>query len=217
MRVLVACERSGRVRDAFLAGGHDAVSCDLAATDRPGPHYQGDVRDVLYDGWDLVVAFPPCDHLAVSGAAWFERKRADGRQRAAIEFFMTLAAAPVGRVAVENPRGIMARVWRPADQIVQPWWFGHPYTKATCLWLRGLPRLTATAPVRPVGPFVSSGSTPQSQGDLVAAGIARSVNSGNADRARLRSETFEGLAAAMADQWGPLGPADVVAVEDRLF
>lgn len=144
LRVLVACEYSGAVRDAFIDRGHDAVSCDLLPTDQPGPHIVGDVLPHLGDGWDMLIAFPPCTHLCVSGARHFAAKRADGRQAEGIAFFIALANAPIPRVAIENPVGIMSSLYRKPDQVIQPWQFGHGETKATCLWLRGLPLLTPT-------------------------------------------------------------------------
>lgn len=182
MRVLVACEFSGRVRDAFLEQGHDAMSCDLLPTDSPGPHYQGDVFDVINDGWDLMIAHPPCDHLAVSGARWFKEKQADGRQQAAIDFFMRLANADIPRIALENPISIMSTRYRKPDQIIQPWMFGHGETKSTCLWLKNLPPLEPTNIV-----------------DGREARIHRLPPS--ADRWKIRSTTYEGIAKAMAQQW----------------
>ena len=183
MRILIACEYSGVVRDAFIAAGHDAMSCDLLPTDVPGPHHQGDVRDVLGDGWDLMVAHPPCDHLAVSGARWFPQKRADGRQQAAIEFFMLLATTGIPRIAVENPVGIMSTRYRKPDQIIQPWQFGHGETKATCLWLEGLPLLQPTNVVD--GRENRIWKMPPSP-----------------TRWKERSRTYQGIADAMAAQWG---------------
>lgn len=183
MRVLIACEYSGRVRDAFIARGHNAVSCDLLPTEVPGPHYQGDVFDILDDSWDLVIGHPPCTHLAVSGARWFPQKRADGRQQAAIDFFMALANASIPRIALENPVSIMSTQWRKPDQIIQPWQFGHGETKATCLWLKGLPLLTPTNIVDGRQPRIHH----------MAPGP---------DRWRERSRTYQGIADAMAAQWG---------------
>lgn len=183
MRVLVACEFSGIVRDAFLTGGHDAMSCDLLPTDAPGPHYQGDVRDVLDYPWDLMIAHPPCTHLSVSGARHFSAKRLAGAQQAAASFFMLLARSTPPRIAIENPVCVMSSLWRKPDQIIQPWQFGHGETKATCLWLKGLPPLRATAVV-----------------DGREARVHRTPPS--ADRWKLRSATYQGIAAAMADQWG---------------
>jgi hypothetical protein len=182
-RILVACEFSGIVREAFRACGHDAWSCDLLPTEIPGQHIQGDVLTILDDGWDLVIAFPPCTHLAVSGARWFEGKRADGRQQAGIEFFMRMIDAPAFRVAVENPIGIMSTVYRKPDQIVQPYMFGHGETKATCLWLKNLPLLVPTCIVEGREPRVHY--EPPS--------LVRWKN---------RSRTLLGVARAMANQWG---------------
>ena len=183
IRVLVACEYSGAVRDAFLSKGHYAISCDLLPTDIPGPHHQGDVLEILGDGWDLLVGFPPCTHLAVSGARHFASKRADGRQDAGAAFFMALANAPIPAVAIENPVGIMSTRFRRPDQVIQPWQYGHGETKATCLWLRGLPKLVPTDVVD--GREQRIWKMPPSS-----------------DRWKLRSITYPGIAAAMADQWG---------------
>ena len=144
MKVLVACEFSGIVREAFKAKGHDAWSCDLLPTEIPGQHIQGDVLQILNDGWDLMLAFPPCTHLCVSGAAWFEQKRKDGRQQEGIDFFMKFTKTNIPKTVIENPVGIMSTIYRKPDQIIQPWQFGHPESKATCLWLKNLPKLTPT-------------------------------------------------------------------------
>ena len=183
MRILVACEYSGVVRDAFLKRGHEAVSCDLLPTESPGPHYCGDVRDVLDYPWDLMIAHPPCTHLSVSGARHFEAKRMDGRQHAAVSFFMSVARAMVPRIAIENPVCIMSSLWRKPDQVIQPWQFGHGETKATCLWLKGLPLLLPTDVVE--GRENRIHRMPPS-----------------ADRWKLRSITYQGIADAMAEQWG---------------
>lgn len=191
MRVLIACEFSGTVREAFAALGHDAWSCDLLPTEQPGQHIQGDVRDVLNDGWDLMIAHPPCTDLAVSGAAWFEAKRADGRQAAAIEFFMLFARARCERVAIENPVGIMSTVWRKADQVIHPWQFGHMEQKSTCLWLKNLPKLRPTANV-----YREMMQLPRNVRERLH------YLPPSPDRWKLRSETFAGIAEAMAQQWG---------------
>ena len=183
MRVLVACEYSGTVRDAFIARGHDAMSCDLLPTDKPGPHYQGNVFDIINDGWDLMIAHPPCTHLAVSGARHFEAKRKDGRQQEAIDFFMKLVNSGVPKYAIENPVCIMSTIWRKPDQIIQPWQFGHGETKATCLWLKDLPKLQPTDVVE--GREQRVHKLPPSK-----------------DRWKIRSTTFQGIANAMAEQWG---------------
>jgi site-specific DNA-cytosine methylase len=181
LRVLVACEYSGAVRDAFAALGHEAWSCDLLPSEKPGKHHRGDVREILYLGWDLMVAHPPCTHLAVSGARWFKDKVEE--QAASLEFVRLLLAAPIDRIALENPISIISSRIRKPDQIIQPWQFGHGETKATCLWLKGLPKLNPTNIVQgreqrvwkmPPGP----------------------------DRWKERSRTYTGIAAAMAEQWG---------------
>jgi len=183
MKVLVACEYSGRVRDAFLARGHDAMSCDLLPTDVPGPHYQGDVFDIINNGWDLMIAHPPCTDLAVSGARHFAEKIADGRQGRALDFVRRLLDAPIERIALENPISVISSKIRKPDQIIQPWMFGHGETKATCLWLKNLPKLVAT--------------------DVVEGREARVHRMPpSADRWKKRSETYLGIAKAMADQWG---------------
>lgn len=182
MKVLVACEYSGIVREAFAAKGHEAMSCDLLPAEIPGNHYQGDIRDVLYNGWDLMIGHPPCDHLAVSGARWFKEKRADGRQQAAIEFFMMLANAPIEKICLENPVSIMSTQYRKPDQIIQPWMFGHGETKATCLWLKNLPKLEPT--------------------NIVDGREQRIWKMGPSEhRWKERSRTFTGIAEAMAEQW----------------
>lgn len=183
MRVLIACEFSGRVRDAFLAAGHDAMSCDLLDTEVPGPHYKGDVFDVAHDGWDLLIAHPPCTDLAVSGARWFPEKIADGRQARALDFVRRLFSLPIRLKALENPVSVISSKVRRPDQVIQPWQFGHGEVKATCLWLQGLPLLLPTA--------VVSGRT----------AVVHRMPPGP-DRWRARSRTYPGVAAAMAAQWG---------------
>ncbi|MEN5265723.1 hypothetical protein [Stenotrophomonas sp. TWI587] len=185
MRVLVACEYSGAVRDQFIGGGHEAMSCDLLPTDVPGPHYEGDVRDVLDYPWDLMIAHPPCTHLSVSGARHFEAKRMDGRQQSAVSFFMMLAKADIPMTAIENPICIMSSLWRRPDQTIQPWQFGHGETKATCLWLKGLPLLRPTN---------------------IVDGREHRIHrmQPGPHRWKERSKTFPGIAAAMADQWGQI-------------
>lgn len=183
MKVLVACEYSGVVRDAFIKRGHNAMSCDLLQTDVDGPHYQGNVFDIINDGWDLMIAHPPCTHLAVSGARHFAAKRANGRQQEGIDFFMALANAPIERYAIENPISIMSTVWRKPDQIIHPWQFGHGETKATCLWLKNLPLLQPTN---------------------VVDGREQRIHKmpPHPNRWKERSKTFQGIADAMAEQWG---------------
>ena len=183
MNVLVACEFSGRVRDAFARRGHYAVSCDLLDSESPGEHIKGDVLHYIDDGWDLIVAFPPCTDLAASGARHWPAKRADGRQAAAVEFVQRIWAARCPRVAVENPIGYLSTAFRKPSQIVQPWMFGHGETKATCLWLRELAALRATEVVEGRRGLVWR--MPQT-----------------ADRWLKRSRTYLGVADAMAAQWG---------------
>lgn len=201
MRVLIACEYSGRVRDAFIRRGHEAMSCDMLPTDAPGPHYQGDVRDVLDYPWDLMIAHPPCTDLAVSGAAWFADKRLRGAQQASASFFLKLAKADIPRIAIENPVCVMSSLWRKPDQVIQPWMFGHPEQKATCLWLKGIRPLIETKNVRE-----EMMSLPKNQRERLH------YLPPSADRWKLRSETFIGISEAMADQWG--GP---VEIQERLF
>jgi site-specific DNA-cytosine methylase len=184
MRILVACEYSGTVRDAFRALGHDAMSCDLLPTERPGPHYQGSVFDILYNNWDMMIAHPPCTHLAVSGARWWKDKRAE--QADALDFVRTLMdCAHIPRIAIENPVSIINTAICKPDQIVQPWQFGHGETKATCLWLKGLPKLVPTN---------------------VVDGREQRIHkmSPGPDRWKERSRTYQGIADAMAAQWGNL-------------
>jgi site-specific DNA-cytosine methylase len=185
MKILVACEESQVVAAAFRARGHEAFSCDIQETsgDHPEWHIQGDVLSILNMDWDMIIAFPPCTHLASSGARWFSEKRKDGRQQEGIDFFMQFAKAKCPRIAIENPVGIMSSKYRKPDQIIQPWQFGHGETKATCLWLKGLPKLVPTN--------IVSGRT---------AYVHRLPPS--ADRAKLRSKTYQGIADAMAAQWG---------------
>jgi len=182
MRVLIGCEFSGTVRDAFAARGHDAMSCDLLPTDKPGNHYQGDVMDIINDGWDLAIFHPPCTYLAVSGARHFADKKASGVQDEALEFVRLLMNAPIDKICIENPVSIISSRIRKPDQIIHPWQFGHGETKKTCLWLKNLPLLLPTNIVdgrddrihkMPPGP----------------------------DRWKDRSRTYPGIALAMAAQW----------------
>ncbi len=183
MRVLVACEFSGTVRDAFSARGHDTWSCDLLPTERPGNHFENDLFAVTSLDWDMVIAFPPCTDICVSGARHFAAKKADGRQQCGIDFFLAVTEIQCQKLAIENPIGIMSRHYRKPDQIIQPWQFGHGETKATCLWLKGLPKLIPTNIVE----------GRESRIHRMAPGP---------NRARERSRTFEGIAKAMAEQWG---------------
>lgn len=183
MRVLIACEYSGSVRDAFARMGHFAMSCDLLDTETPGFHYKADVTEILGLGWDLMIAHPPCTHLAVSGSRWFKDKVQE--QVDALAFVRLLMDAPIPRIGVENPVSIISSKIRKPDQIIQPWQFGHGETKATCLWLKGLPKLVPTNVV-----------------DGREARVHRMPPGPN--RARERSRTYSGIADAMAQQWGSL-------------
>jgi hypothetical protein len=192
VRVLIGCEYSGVVRDAFRAKGHTAVSCDLLATDRPqGWHVQGDLLRLLDKGWDLAIFHPPCTHLAVSGAKHFAAKRADGRQQEALAFVQTLLDAPIARIALENPVSIISTAIRKPDQTIHPYQFGHLERKTTCLWLKGLPRLIPTHDLK-------------EETMALPANVRDRVHhmSPSPDRWKKRSTTYEGIAAAMADQWG---------------
>lgn len=191
MRVLVACEFSATVRDAFIRAGHDAMSCDILPTEVPGPHHEGDVTDILEDGWDLMIAHPPCTHLAVSGARWFKDKKAE--QAEALDFVRLLLDAPIPRIALENPVSIISSKIRKPDQIIQPWQFGHGEVKATCLWLKNLPALVPT--------------------EVVEGREARvHMMPPGPNRWRERSRTFQGIADAMAAQW-----SDLPAIQPDLF
>ena len=182
MRVLVACEYSGRVRDAFRKRGHDAWSCDLLECEAdPQWHHQGPVEELLDEGWDLMVAHPPCTHLAVSGSRHFHRKQRE--QRDALNFVRLLMSAPIPRWCIENPVSVISSAIRPPDQIIQPWEHGHGETKATCFWLQNLPRLVPSNCVEGREPKVH-------------------LMSPGPDRWKERSRTYQGVADAMADQWG---------------
>lgn len=194
MRVLVACEYSGRVRDAFLARGHDALSVDLESTEVPGPHVQGDVFDLIDRGWDLMIAFPPCTYLTKSNA-W--RWDAIATERAdALAFVRRLMDAPISRIAIENPAGAIGSQIRKADQYIHPWHFGEPYQKGTGLWLKGLPKLVPDVMERPAN------LTPWVQGRYGAPVDGKRRSGGQVRRSKDRSRTFVGVARAMAEQWG---------------
>lgn len=183
MRVLVACEFSGIVRDAFIAKGHDAISCDLLPTEVSGPHYKGNVMDILIFPWDLMIAHPPCTDLAVSGARWFKEKQMTGAQHLSASFFLSLAKSDIPKICIENPVGIMSTLYREPDQIIQPWQFGHGETKATCLWLKNLPPLKPTNIVEGREPRIHKMPP-------------------GPDRWKERSRTYTGIAQAMAERWG---------------
>ena len=181
MKVLVACEYSGRVRDAFTAKGHDAISCDLLETEVPGKHYRGDIKDIIHDGFDLMIAHPPCTHLAVSGSRHFWRKEKE--QKEALDFVRFLMDAPIKRWCLENPVSVISSRIRPSDQTIQPYMFGHGETKATCFWLKNLPLLKPTKYVEGREPKVW-------------------LEPPGPDRWKNRSRTYQGIADAMAEQWG---------------
>ena len=195
MRVLVACEYSGAVRDAFAREGHDAMSCDLLPTDAPGQHYQGNVMDIIGDGWDLLIAHPPCTYLCSSGLHW--NKRVPGRQEKtenALRFVEELMAAPIQRIAIENPIGCISTRIRKADQTIQPWQFGHDASKATCLWLNGLMPLRPTQIIEPR--IIDGKKRWGNQTDSGQNKLPPSIN-----RWKVRAETYDGIAKAMANQW----------------
>jgi hypothetical protein len=202
MKVLIACEYSGAVRDAFIKQGHDAMSCDLLPTDVDGPHYQGSVTDILNDGWDLMIAHPPCTYLAVSGNRWLYNK--DGskneerwtNRREALDFVRLLMDAPIERIAVENPVSVISSEIRKPDQIIQPWQFGDEAQKTTCLWLKNLPKLKPTKIVGK-GEMVTYKS-----GNTMPKWYADAFKLPKAERQKLRSKTFQGIADAMSEQWG---------------
>jgi hypothetical protein len=206
VRVLVACEFSGIVRDAFAARGHDAWSCDLLPTERPGNHIQGDVLEVINEGWDLMIAHPPCTYLTVTGNSWFNVEKYGQRaidrifdRHKALEFVLRLYHAPIEKIAIENPVGYLSSAFRKPDQIIQPYYFGDTFQKTTCLWLKGLLPLTHT-PTTPLfaGDWVDKGEMVTfASGKVMSKWYAES----RGDWAE-RSKTFPGIANAMADQWG---------------
>ena len=200
MKILVACEESQAVTTRLRAEGHEAYSCDIIPTSGGHPewHIQDDVLYHLDTGWDMMIAFPPCTHLASSGARHFAAKRASGVQQEATAFFMALVNAPIMRIAIENPIGIMSTVYRKPDQIIQPYQFGDPFQKSTCLWLQNLPLLEATEVVDK-GEMVEFGS-----GKRMPKWYADAARLPTKERAALRSKTFPGIADAMVQQWGNL-------------
>lgn len=212
MKVLIACEESQAVCIEFRKLGHDAYSCDTqeCSGGHPEWHIHGDVIHQLNNGWDMMVAFPPCTHLAVSGAAWFEEKRKDGRQQEGIDFFMAMINAPIPKIAVENPVGIMSGEYRKPDQIIQPYYFGDKFEKKTCLWMKNLPHLyhnpapnlfdSTITHVHPEERYYwidSKTGKKKSQPTWYAMASQK-----NGNRGKKRSKTFQGIAKAMATQWG---------------
>lgn len=182
LTILIGCEFSGIVRDAFIHEGYDAISCDLLDSEKPGPHIKEDIRNILKDNWEMMIVFPPCTHLAISGARWFKEKQ--NEQKEALQFIIDLLNAPIPHIALENPIGIISTQIKKPEQIIQPWQFGHPETKATCLWLKNLPLLYETNRVKPTNHSIH-------------------YEPPSPDRWKNRSRTFEGIAKAMAQQWGP--------------
>jgi hypothetical protein len=192
MRVLVGCEYSGVVRDAFLSRGHYAISCDLLPTERPGPHYQGDIRDMLSESFDLAIFHPPCTYLCSSGLHWNKRRPERAAQTEdALAFVRLLLDAPINHIALENPIGCISTCIRPPTQIIQPWQFGHAESKATCLWLKNLPALVPTQIMAKPECGHWLNQTPSGQNNLGP----------SADRWKERSRTLPGIALAFADQW----------------
>ena len=195
MKVLVACEYSGIVRDAFTSKGHDAWSCDILPTESPGNHFQGDILEHLNKGWDLMIAHPPCTHLAVSGARWFtEGRKPWSLQIEALDFVRKLLAAPINKIALENPVSVISTKIRKPNQIIQPFEYGHDVTKRTCLWLKNLPNLKPTKIVKPDIVLVN--------GKKMSRMHYESFKLPSKERSKVRSKFYTGIANAMADQWG---------------
>jgi len=191
MKILIACEYSGTVRDAFSALGHDATSCDILPTEKPGKHHQGDVAKILGDGWDMMIAHPPCTYLSVSGIHWNNRGRGWEQTEKALEFVQLLMNAPIPRIAIENPISIISSRIKKPSQVIQPWMFGHMEQKATCLWLKNLPALRETNNVK-----AEMMKLPDKERQRIH------YLPPSKDRWKLRSTTYQGIAEAMAKQWG---------------
>jgi site-specific DNA-cytosine methylase len=208
MRVLIACEESQAVCIEFRKRGHEAFSCDIlpCSGGHPEWHLQQDVFEVINQGWDMMIAFPPCTHLAVSGAAWFEQKRKDGRQQQGIDFFLAICNAPIRKIAVENPVGIMSKIYRKPDQIIQPYYFGDKFQKTTCLWLKNLTPLQHFARTDLFAEritHVDRGAIKEyKSGKRMPEWYADAFKLKKDERAKMRSKTFPGIARAMAEQWG---------------
>jgi len=210
IKILIACEESDEVRGRFEQLGFDAWSCDLQENRNPkAKHYKGNVFDIIYNGWDAMIAFPPCTHLAVSGSQWFEQKQKDGRQQQGIDFFMAMVNAPIERIAIENPIGIMSKIYRKPDQIIQPYYFGDKAQKSTCLWLKNLPLLYHNPSPNlfdekvthvDKGEFYEFISNGKKKRQPLWYKEALSLKS--EERSKVRSKTFPGIAEAMANQWG---------------
>ncbi len=205
MKILLACEESQAVCLEFRKRGHEAFSADILECSGPHPewHLKGDVLEIIEEGWDMMIAFPPCTHLAVSGARHFKKKIADGRQQSGIEFFMKMINADIPKKAVENPIGIMSSVYEKPTQIIHPYYFGDPYSKSTCLWLKGLPKLTHVS--ENDSPLFPEEITHVDKGEFVTFPSGKRMPkwySGASGNGHLRSKTFPGIAKAMAEQWG---------------
>ena len=208
MKILIACEYSGTVREAFAKQGHEVTSCDILPTEIPASawnnsHYTGDIRGILFTfPWDLIIAFPPCTHLAVSGSKYFKQKIANGRQQEAVDFFMMFANHKCPKICIENPVGIMSTKWRKPDQIINPFQFGHPEAKKTCLWLKGLPKLEPTNVLTLPNTGRWNNQTKDGQNKLLVDGKWIGFNDPRTQK--LRGKTYQGIADAMAEQWGSL-------------
>ena len=210
MKILVGCEESQAVTKAFRLLGHEAFSCDLlpCSGGHPEWHFQKDIFEVINMGWDMGIFFPPCTHLAVSGAAWFEQKKKDGRQQQGIDFFLQIVNAPIHKIAIENPIGIMSKIYRKPDQIIHPYYFGDDTSKATCLWLKNLPKLIYTkevdlfnSEVTMVEPYFTTFTNKDGKSKRYSRSADKWYRSAE-ERSKERSKTFPGIAKAMAEQWG---------------
>lgn len=207
MKILIACEFSNTVSKEFRNEGHDVTSCDLLPNEESHDnHYQGDIIDILNDNWDMLIAFPPCTHLAVSGAKHFEKKRKDGRQQEGIDFFMAFTKTKIPKVCIENPVGIMSGIYRKPDQIINPWQFGDTYQKTTCLWLTGLPKLFHAKEVD----LFNDKITHVDKGEFIITAGGNKLPKWYSDAKvsskeltqKVRNKTFPGIAMAMSKQWG---------------
>lgn len=205
MKVGILCEFSGTVRDAFIRRGHDAVSCDLLPTESPGPHIQGDCLAQDWRGFELLICHPPCTYLCSMGV-WWNHKRLERWQQTsdAEKFVRDLDALPVARIAIENPIGVLSSRWRKPDQVINPWQFGDEATKPTCLWLKGLPRLSVDDPLFRIGTVVGRGEFYVKANGARASKWSHRLSGRDPNRAKIASKTFPGIAEAMAEQWGSL-------------
>jgi len=201
VRILIACEESGTVRDAFIKRGHDAVSCDIIPTSSPGPHIQGNVLEIINDGWDMMIAFPPCTYLTYAATRHWNNPGREEKRTAAMDFFMAMINADIGKICVENPVGYPNTIYRKPNQIVHPYYFGEPYQKRTCFWLKNLKPLdySSTLIEKPKPMYICKGKKCYGK----AIGWTEGIRGMNAEeRSRARSKTFQGIADAMAEQWG---------------